>query len=328
METRSGTTDSAISVQLKTRSLTRIALLSSRSGAPTTAFADQAAIQALFPHTYGAPSVHIVAAGEEGSAASCSPGATPMRLGIVLSGGPASGGHNVISGCYDFLTKRVHKDSMLYGFLDGPSGLIDAKYIEVTAELLAKFRNQGGFHLLGSGRTKIETPEHFAKTAAICAKLALDGLIVVGGGEFTRVRFSVPPAVVSLWQQQLILTLLLFLFDRFVSLPSDDSNTNAALIAEFFKKTSHRTRCVGCPKTIDGDLRNEFIEMSFGFDTGQGEVTQAHQTNPFACQTSHPSLTLVCCCLRVSQRRRCTLSKSPPSVPTLSLLEKPTTSAA
>ena len=154
------------------------------AGAPTTSFADQAAIQTLFPHTYGAPSVHIVAASStSGAGGSATLSATPMRLGIVLSGGPASGGHNVISGCYDFLTKRVHPDSTLYGFIDGPSGLIDARYIEVTAEILAKFRNQGGFHLLGSGRTKIETPEHFAKTAAICAKLALDGLIVVGGGQ-------------------------------------------------------------------------------------------------------------------------------------------------
>jgi pyrophosphate--fructose-6-phosphate 1-phosphotransferase len=122
----------------------------------------------------------------------------------------------------------VHKDSVLYGFLDGPSGLIDSKYIECTGALLQSFRNQGGFHCLGSGRTKIETPEHFAKTAAVCKRLQLDGLIVVGG---------------------------------------DDSNTNAALIAEYFRKMDLHTRCIGVPKTIDGDLRNELIEMSFGFDT-------------------------------------------------------------
>ncbi len=112
----------------------------------------------------------------------------PVRLGIVLSGGPASGGHNVLTGVYDYLMKRVHKDSVLYGFLDGPSGLIDSKYVECTAELLKNFRNQGGFHCLGSGRTKIETKEHFAKTAAVCNRLQLDGLVVVGGDDRSATR--------------------------------------------------------------------------------------------------------------------------------------------
>jgi pyrophosphate--fructose-6-phosphate 1-phosphotransferase len=151
-----------------------------------------------------------------------------MRIGIVLSGGPASGGHNCICGLFDFLTERIHADSRLYGFMDGPSGLIDSKYIHLTRAIIDKFRNQGGFHMIGSGRTKIETDAQFKATAAVCSQLQLDGLVIVGG---------------------------------------DDSNTNAALLAEYFKKTHHRTRCVGVPKTIDGDLRNEYIEMSFGFDT-------------------------------------------------------------
>jgi len=201
-------------------------------GSASSSYADQAKIKSLFPHTFGQPSVQLVplcdGANAPAGATPVSASETPVRLGIVLSGGPASGGHNVLTGVHDYLVNRVHKDSVLYGFLDGPSGLIDSKYIECTAELLAKFRNQGGFHCLGSGRTKIESAEHFAKTAAVCKRLQLDGLVIVGG---------------------------------------DDSNTNAALIAEYFRATGHRTRCVGVPKTIDGDLRNEQVEMSFGFDS-------------------------------------------------------------
>jgi len=184
----------------------------------------------MFPTTFGQPMVQLVpGAVADGAAKSVDVASSkPVRLGIVLSGGPASGGHNVLTGVYDYLIKRVHADSQLFGFLDGPSGLIDSKYIELNTATLKNFRNQGGFHCLGSGRTKIETKEHFAKTAAVCNRLQLDGLVVVGG---------------------------------------DDSNTNAAVIAEYFASTGHRTRCVGVPKTIDGDLRSELIEMSFGFDT-------------------------------------------------------------
>lgn len=202
------------------------------SGAPTTSYGDHKAIASLFPHTYGQASVKFVAdstsTNGDSSTGTSQTRKEPIRIGIVLSGGPASGGHNVISGLFDFITQRVHPDSKLFGFLDGPSGLIDAKYIELDRSMIDRFRNSGGFNMIGSGRTKIEKPSHFEATAAICSNLKLDGLIVVGG---------------------------------------DDSNTNAALIAEYFISIGHKTRCIGAPKTIDGDLRNEFIEMSFGFDT-------------------------------------------------------------
>lgn len=151
----------------------------------------------------------------------------PKRVGVVLSGGQAAGGHNVICGLFDAL-KQLNADSQLFGFLDGPKGLIENKYKELTAELLASYRNQGGFDLIGSGRTKIETPEQFQAVEAMARKMQLDGIVVIGG---------------------------------------DDSNTNAALLAEYFKEKGCTTAVVGVPKTIDGDLKNDDIEISFGFDT-------------------------------------------------------------
>lgn len=151
----------------------------------------------------------------------------PKRVGVVLSGGQAAGGHNVIAGLYDAL-KKLHPDSVLFGFLDGPKGIIENSTIEITSKLLANYRNQGGFDLIGSGRTKIETPEQFQAAEATVRALDLDGLVVIGG---------------------------------------DDSNTNAALLAEYFLQRACRTVVVGVPKTIDGDLRSEEIEISFGFDT-------------------------------------------------------------
>jgi len=195
-------------------------------GPSTSSYSDQAAISKLFPHTYGQPAVHFMEA--NGEASSTFSSSTPVRIGIVLSGGPASGGHNVISGLFDFLIQRVHPSSRLFGFLDGPSGLVDGKYIELSADLIAQYRNTGGFHIIGSGRTKIETPEQFRCTRQTVERLELDGLVVVGG---------------------------------------DDSNTNAALLAEYFLANHCKTRCVGVPKTIDGDLRNEYLDISFGFDT-------------------------------------------------------------
>jgi len=137
-----------------------------------------------------------------------------LRVGFVLSGGPASGGHNVISGLFDHLHER-NMDSKVFGFIDGPSGICTGTYIEVTAELVDAFRNQGGFHMVGSGRTKIHSPEQFAQARATAEKLQLDGLVVIGG---------------------------------------DDSNTNAMLLAEDFAAHGLKTRVIGCPKTIDGDL--------------------------------------------------------------------------
>lgn len=151
----------------------------------------------------------------------------PLKIGVVLSGGQAAGGHNVISGLYDALIE-LNPDSTLIGFLNGPGGIIRNKTLEITKELLANFRNQGGFDLIGSGRTKIETPEQFKAAHHAVNENELDGLIIVGG---------------------------------------DDSNTNAAFLAEYFYSLGCKTCVVGVPKTIDGDLQNEAIELPFGFDT-------------------------------------------------------------
>ncbi|MBA3816528.1 MAG: diphosphate--fructose-6-phosphate 1-phosphotransferase [Parachlamydiaceae bacterium] len=151
----------------------------------------------------------------------------PLRVGVVLSGGQAPGGHNVISGLYDAL-KKLNANSTLFGFLDGPAGIINNKSIEITENLLGQYRNQGGFDIIGSGRTKIESPEQFAAAEATVSSMNLDGLVVIGG---------------------------------------DDSNTNAALLAEYFTSHQCKTNVVGVPKTIDGDLKNGEVEISFGFDT-------------------------------------------------------------
>ena len=151
----------------------------------------------------------------------------PLKVGAILSGGQAPGGHNVIIGAYEAL-KALNEKSELIGFLNGPQGLIDGDYIKLNQKLLAKYRNRGGFDLIGSGRTKIKTDEQLEKAAEYCKKLKLDGLIIIGG---------------------------------------DDSNTNAAILAEYFLKHEINTKVVGVPKTIDGDLQNKFVEISFGFDT-------------------------------------------------------------
>lgn len=151
----------------------------------------------------------------------------PLNIGVVLSGGQAAGGHNVITGIFDAL-KSLHPESTLYGFLNGPDGIVNNSTIELTASLLQRYRNQGGFDLIGAGRTKIETAEQFKSTCETVTALDLDGLVVIGG---------------------------------------DDSNTNAALLAEHFLSKNIKTRVIGVPKTIDGDLKNEDIEISFGFDT-------------------------------------------------------------
>jgi pyrophosphate--fructose-6-phosphate 1-phosphotransferase len=151
----------------------------------------------------------------------------PIRVGVLFSGGQASGGHNVICGLFDVL-KKLHRESTLVGFIGGPGGLVKGESVELTEQKLSFFRNQGGFDLIGSGRTKIETDEQFASSAKVATTLNLDGLVIIGG---------------------------------------DDSNTNAALLAEYFVKNKIQTNVIGVPKTIDGDLKNEEIEISFGFDT-------------------------------------------------------------
>lgn len=189
-------------------------------GGPTESVADQAALKDVFEHTYGQPVVELVAGSTEHDA--------PKRtVGVILSGGQAPGGHNVIAGLFDAL-KAAHPGSTLLGFRGGPSGLLNNDAIEITADHMDRYRNTGGFDIIGSGRTKIESADDFAQSAKVCRELKLDGLIVIGG---------------------------------------DDSNTNAALLAEYFRAEGVTTNVVGVPKTIDGDLRNEHIEASFGFDT-------------------------------------------------------------
>lgn len=180
---------------------------------------DQNEVEQIFPHTFGQP---MTEANE-----SEHPAFRPLRLGVVLSGGQAAGGHNVISGLFDALQK-MDPDSLLYGFLDGPSGIVENKTVEITHDFIAPYRNQGGFDMIGAGRTKIETKEQLQKSLETIKLLELDGLIIIGG---------------------------------------DDSNTNAAVLAEYFLEKGCEAKVIGVPKTIDGDLRTEEIEMSFGFDT-------------------------------------------------------------
>ena len=185
----------------------------------TTAVADSEKIQNLFPHTYGMPVVEFV----PGEAKKYS----PINIGVILSGGQAPGGHNVICGLYDGL-KAMNPESNLYGFLGGPSGLTDHKYKKLTGDVIDEFRNTGGFDIIGSGRTKLEEVEQFEKAAQICNELNITAIIVIGG---------------------------------------DDSNTNACVLAEYFAQKKYGIQVIGCPKTIDGDLKTDMIEISFGFDT-------------------------------------------------------------
>ena len=189
-------------------------------GAPTQSVRDQAQIHELFKNTYGKPVVTF----KNSIKTSAS---TVRNVGVILSGGQAPGGHNVIAGLYDAL-KQANSANKLYGFLGGPSGIIDGKYVEFTDEFINDYRNTGGFDIIGSGRTKLETEEQFQKSLEVCKKLNISAVVIIGG---------------------------------------DDSNTNAALLAEWFVKNNAGIQVIGCPKTIDGDLKNEQIEISFGFDT-------------------------------------------------------------
>lgn len=189
-------------------------------GRPTQSVADQEAIHALFPNTYGLPELKF----EKNPAPA--PG-KPLNVGVILSGGQAPGGHNVISGLFDGI-KKIHRDSRLFGFLMGPGGLVDHNYIELTAPIIDEYRNTGGFDIIGSGRTKLEKKDQFDKGLEICRELGITALVIIGG---------------------------------------DDSNTNAAILAEYYKSINAGVQVIGCPKTIDGDLKNNLIETSFGFDT-------------------------------------------------------------
>lgn len=180
---------------------------------------DQKAINAIFPRTYGLPLVTF-----ETTEKADLP---TIKVGVVLSGGQAPGGHNVIAGLFDAIKQFNHK-SELYGFLDGPSGLVNNKHLLLTAEIMDQYRNTGGFDIFGSGRTKLEKEDQFDQAAATCRSAGIEAIVIIGG---------------------------------------DDSNTNAAMLAEYFLQKDIDIKVIGCPKTIDGDLKNEQIEISFGFDT-------------------------------------------------------------
>ena len=189
-------------------------------GQATTSAADQDKIKALFPNTFGQKEISFQK-GENNAEVK------KNVVGVILSGGQAPGGHNVVSGLYDAL-KKANPENQLIGFLGGPSGLTDDKYLTFTDEYINEFRNTGGFDIIGSGRTKLETKEQFQKAAEVCKKHNINAIVIIGG---------------------------------------DDSNTNAAVLAEYFKANNCGVQVIGCPKTIDGDLKNDDIEISFGFDT-------------------------------------------------------------
>ena len=189
-------------------------------GAETQSVADQEKIKALFPNTYGKKEITF----QKGANTS---EAKKQIVGVILSGGQAPGGHNVICGLYDAL-KATNPENELYGFKGGPSGLIEDSYVIFDDEYIDQYRNTGGFDIIGSGRTKLETEEQFAIVAEVCKKHGITAVVIIGG---------------------------------------DDSNTNAAVLAEYFAAHNTGVQVIGCPKTIDGDLKNEDIECSFGFDT-------------------------------------------------------------
>ena len=190
-----------------------------KEGEPTQSVGDQEEIKKLFPNTYGMPLVEFVP-GEEANT-------KVMNVGVILSGGQAPGGHNVITGLFDAI-KKLNPENRLYGFILGPGGLVDHNYMEITKEIADEYRNTGGFDMIGSGRTKLEKVEQFEKGLEIIRQLDIKAVVIIGG---------------------------------------DDSNTNACVLAEYYAAKQYGVQVIGCPKTIDGDLKNDQIETSFGFDT-------------------------------------------------------------
>jgi hypothetical protein len=190
-----------------------------KEGEPTKSVDNQDDIKKLFPNTYGMPLVEFVPTDKTESKA--------VNVGVILSGGQAPGGHNVISGLFDEL-KKLNPNNRLYGFLMGSGGLVDHNYIEITADFVQQYRNTGGFDMIGSGRTKLEQVEQFEKGLEIIRQLDINAIVIIGG---------------------------------------DDSNTNACVLAEYYAAKKYGVQVIGCPKTIDGDLKNDQIETSFGFDT-------------------------------------------------------------
>ncbi|MCM1309971.1 MAG: diphosphate--fructose-6-phosphate 1-phosphotransferase [Bacteroides sp.] len=199
--------------------LTLTGAVVAKEGKPTQSVANQEEIKALFPNTYGLPELTFEKTNPTVG--------KPLNVGVILSGGQAPGGHNVICGLFDGI-KKINKESRLYGFLMGPGGFVDHQYIELTADIIDEYRNTGGFDIIGSGRTKLEKKEQFDKGLEILKQLGITALVIIGG---------------------------------------DDSNTNAAILAEYYKAIGAGVQVIGCPKTIDGDLKNDLIETSFGFDT-------------------------------------------------------------
>ncbi len=190
-----------------------------KEGAPTNSVDNQEEIKKLFPNTYGMPIVEFEPSDVENGQA--------MNVGVILSGGQAPGGHNVITGLFDTI-KKMNPENKLFGFILGPGGLVDHKYIEITSDFIDDYRNTGGFDMIGSGRTKLEKVEQFEKGLEIVRELNIKALVIIGG---------------------------------------DDSNTNACVLAEYYAAKNYGVQVIGCPKTIDGDLKNSQIETSFGFDT-------------------------------------------------------------
>src|SRR5574344_2358605 len=190
-----------------------------KEGAPTQSVDNQEDIKKRFPNTYGMPIVEFEPATSENT--------TKINVGVILSGGQAPGGHNVITGLFDQI-KRLNPENRLFGFILGPGGFVDHNYKELTAEVIDEYRNTGGFDMIGSGRTKLEKVEQFEKGLEIARELNLSAIVIIGG---------------------------------------DDSNTNACVLAEYYAAKNYGIQVIGCPKTIDGDLKNEMIETSFGFDT-------------------------------------------------------------
>lgn len=190
-----------------------------KEGEPTQSVADQKEIQELFPNTYGMPLVEFIPGVEANTA--------ELNIGVILSGGQAPGGHNVISGLFDTV-KKLNPSNRLFGFLMGPGGLVNHNYIEITSDFIDQYRNTGGFDMIGSGRTKLEQVDQFEKGLEIIRELNIKAIVIIGG---------------------------------------DDSNTNACVLAEYYAAKNYGVQVIGCPKTIDGDLKNDQIETSFGFDT-------------------------------------------------------------
>ena len=190
-----------------------------KEGQPTQSVGDQEEIKKLFPNTYGMPIVEFEPATEANT--------KKMNVGIILSGGQAPGGHNVITGLFDQI-KKLNPENRLFGFILGPGGLVDHNYMELTKEIIDEYRNTGGFDMIGSGRTKLEKVDQFEKGLEIIRELDIKAIVIIGG---------------------------------------DDSNTNACVLAEYYAAKQYGVQVIGCPKTIDGDLKNEQIETSFGFDT-------------------------------------------------------------